>query len=291
MNKKILSNRQGIKIPHKNMVELRRQGLLNLGIENDLSTQIAGQTNLGPKKTTAVTAFNFWNWVAISAFIFSIYWSVTKNWWWFIVGFLIMRLIWSANKKGNAKNFLDAAMIDKEFYERVLELNGWMYQVNQKDEILVRNIGLNESQIIADYGELMDRLDVTLTFYDTSVLPHPKHKIQEALINRYKITSEELMRSHLKNALFTTCNFIDGLKEPVTTSLNKHRILIEESGFTSNSFLSKSEAEITQEDKNKFESLAKILASDQSTENNEVYKQLLIKSQKEFKQVLHRLSD
>jgi hypothetical protein len=55
--------------------------------------------------------------------------------------------------------------------------------------------------------------------------------------------------------------------------------------------LSKSEAEITQEDKNKFESLAKILASDQSTENNEVYKQLLIKSQKEFKQVLHRLSD
>ena len=36
------------------------------------------------------------------------------------------------NKKGNADNYLDAAMIDKEFYERVQALNGWVYELEEE---------------------------------------------------------------------------------------------------------------------------------------------------------------
>jgi hypothetical protein len=133
MKKQILSNRDGLKIPHADMVALRQAGVINLGIENELSATIAGVTKIGPKKTTAVAAFQFWNWIAVGIFVGSIYWSFTKSWWWFVVGLIIMRVIWSANKKGNAENFLEAAMHDREFYDRVLDINGWMYQFKEDD--------------------------------------------------------------------------------------------------------------------------------------------------------------
>jgi hypothetical protein len=136
MKRGILTNRQGFRIPHADMVNLRQQGLLNLGVENDLATKVAGMTNLGPKKTTAVAAFHFWNWVGFIVLIGSVYWSFTKDWWWFILGFILWRMLWSANKKANADNFLDAAMVDKEFYDRVLDMGGWMYQVKKSDSSL-----------------------------------------------------------------------------------------------------------------------------------------------------------
>lgn len=130
----ILTNRQGFKVPHEEMVKLRYEGKLNLGIENDLSTKISGLfPTVGPDKTLAVAAFHFWNWVAIAILLWTIYWSFVSSWWWFILGLGIMQVIWSANKVGNAENFLDAAMIDKDFYERVLDLKGWMYQLAESD--------------------------------------------------------------------------------------------------------------------------------------------------------------
>lgn len=32
---------------------------------------------------------------------------------------------------GTRENMLDAAMEDERFYERVLELNGWLYQIEE----------------------------------------------------------------------------------------------------------------------------------------------------------------
>ena len=59
--------------------------------------------------------------------------KTSSNWWWFILGFLAMRVVWGANKKGGSENLLDAAMIDSEFYDRVKELGGWMYQMEESD--------------------------------------------------------------------------------------------------------------------------------------------------------------
>ena len=120
-----------MRIPHAEMVSLRNKGLLNLGIDNSTATTISGLTNLGPQKTAAAVAFKFWAWIGVGIFIWSVYWSFTKNWWWFIAGFVVTQIIWSANKKSNAENFLDAAMVDKEFYDRILAVDGWIYQFEQ----------------------------------------------------------------------------------------------------------------------------------------------------------------
>ena len=112
------------------MSELSKAGLLNLGIDNILAARIASVRGLEPKTTTASAAFHFWSWVAMGLFIYSIYLSFTQSWWWFIPGFVVMNAIWKTNKKGNSENLLDAAMIDREFYERVRSMSGWLYELD-----------------------------------------------------------------------------------------------------------------------------------------------------------------
>jgi hypothetical protein len=128
----ILTNLQGVSIPHEIVVSLRQRGMLNLGIDNAIAQDISAQQNAGPTKTTTVPAFHFWNWVAIVIFIGSVYWSFAQAWWWFIIGFVVMRALWRANITGNAENLLDAAMVDKEFYDKVLSIHGWQYQVSEE---------------------------------------------------------------------------------------------------------------------------------------------------------------
>ena len=64
-------------------------------------------------------------------FGYTVYLSVTSDWWWFFVGLVGAVIVWRANKRGNSENYLDAAMIDKEFYERVRTLGGWLYQLDE----------------------------------------------------------------------------------------------------------------------------------------------------------------
>ncbi|MET4173852.1 hypothetical protein ABIB99_004952 [Bradyrhizobium sp. LA6.1] len=55
----------------------------------------------------------------------------TSQWWWFIVGIIGPIVISKANQGANAGNVLDAAMIDRDFYERVRKINGWQYQIDE----------------------------------------------------------------------------------------------------------------------------------------------------------------
>jgi len=128
---KQLYNCEQVNLTHPQMLELRGSGDLNLGIDDRLATQIANAKGEGPNKTSANVAFHFWNWIAIGGLGYSIYLSFTDSWWWFIVGFIGVSVIWKANKKSNSENFLDAAMIDQEFYERVQEFGGWLYQIEE----------------------------------------------------------------------------------------------------------------------------------------------------------------
>ena len=123
---------QEVALTHARMVELRASGHLQLGILDELAVKIANTKGLGPTKTTANLAFYFWGWIALGGFIFTVYLSFTSDWWWFIVGLFGMALIWNANKKGHSQNYLEAAMVDSEFYERVRQLNGWIYQIEEK---------------------------------------------------------------------------------------------------------------------------------------------------------------
>ena len=133
MSKKLYSCKE-VDLSHSQMVKLRVSGDLDLGIENSLETHIAGARTargIGPSKTTVNAGLFFWNLVGLGVFIYSIYSSFTGRWWWFIVGFIVGGFILHMNKKSRSRNCLDAAMIDREFYEHVRKFGGWLYEIEE----------------------------------------------------------------------------------------------------------------------------------------------------------------
>lgn len=122
-----------VSIDHPTLIRMRKEGTLQLGIDNALATHIANTPGAGPKRNTSSLAFHLYSWIAVGVFGYSIYLSFTSAWWWFIPGFFLMGIIWRANKSGNAENLLDAAMNDPEFYQRVREAGGWLYELEEAD--------------------------------------------------------------------------------------------------------------------------------------------------------------
>ena len=121
-----------VSIPHGQLVALRKDGRLTLGINNEAAKVMLAQ-GLGPKKSTADVATHLFSWVAIGVFIASIVLSFTWHWWVFIPGFFLMRIIWGAAKAALPDNYLDAAFFDEDFYERGRSLGVWLYQLAPED--------------------------------------------------------------------------------------------------------------------------------------------------------------
>tara|TARA_B110000305_G_C19088154_1_gene469456 strand:+ start:216 stop:629 length:414 start_codon:yes stop_codon:yes gene_type:complete len=126
--KKYLGNE--VSMPYEQMIELRKSGKLNLGIDNAIALKIADKASFKKPKTIGA-AMHFWNWIAIGCLVYSIYLSFTSFWWAFIPGIIIMSVIWNANKKGNSDNLLDEGQRNKEFYEQIRSLDGWMYEIDE----------------------------------------------------------------------------------------------------------------------------------------------------------------
>ena len=55
------------------------------------------------------------------------YLSFTDAWWWFLIGIVGFGVISKANTKAHTENYIDAAMTDEDFYERLIRLNVWLY--------------------------------------------------------------------------------------------------------------------------------------------------------------------
>ena len=121
-----------VRLSRTRLVELRQAGKVQLGIVDAFAARMAQDTALGPQKTTANTAFHFWNIVAMGGFLYTLYLSFTDVWWWGIVGFVGCIWLFKSNKKGNSENYLDAAMVDEGFYQRVQNLEGWLYQMTEQ---------------------------------------------------------------------------------------------------------------------------------------------------------------
>jgi len=222
--KKLLTNKEGFALSHENLKELRAKNLVNLGIFNDVASAISSNKSLSPTKTTASAAYKFWNYIAVAVFILGIYKGFTGSLWFILLGVIASGAIISSNKKGNAENLLDAALADKEFYEKILALKGWMYQFDEKKikqiEEIIGTI-VQKVDVVSDFGNQFSKLDM-LTFWDESTLCHPKAKIQEALLDEIKATTDAKQKENLKIALLFTCQFIKDLGEPVQLSVNKH---------------------------------------------------------------------
>ena len=131
MSEKRIFGCREVRLSHVRLVELREAGKVQLGIVDDFAAQIAQEKSLGPQ-TTADSAFHFWNIVAFGGFLYTLYLSFTDAWWWGVVGLLGSIWVFRSNKKGNSENYLDAAMLDEEFYQRVQNSNGWLYQMTEQ---------------------------------------------------------------------------------------------------------------------------------------------------------------
>ena len=77
-----LHNTEGVKLSHEVMVKLRNEGVLGLGIRDDLAERITQIRGLGPTKTCANSAFKFWNLGGFCIFFYTLYMSFTSDWWW-----------------------------------------------------------------------------------------------------------------------------------------------------------------------------------------------------------------
>jgi hypothetical protein len=121
-----------VDIPHAKFLELRYAGKVGLGMAHQDVVTITNNSQYGPK-TTANAAFKFWNFIITAGFFYSLYLAFTVAWWWFIIGLFGCGVVTKANRKGHAENYIDAAMTDEDFYERLVRLNVWLYQMNEED--------------------------------------------------------------------------------------------------------------------------------------------------------------
>jgi hypothetical protein len=119
-----------LQLPYEVVVKLRNEKALNLGIDQSIAVNLSTNNKHNIKNKSVSAALHFWSWVGFLVFAYTVYLSFTGDWWWFIVGGIILNIIWKANKQGNAENILDEALANKEFYNKVLEEGGWLYEVD-----------------------------------------------------------------------------------------------------------------------------------------------------------------
>ena len=113
-----------VSIPYKDLIELIKTNKVNLGIGDDLAQKIS----MSGSATKPIRYANLiWNLFGIGIFVLSIYFSITLNWYLFIFGFFIWYRIYKINKKSNSENILAEAQVNKDFYEKIRKIDGWIY--------------------------------------------------------------------------------------------------------------------------------------------------------------------
>ena len=128
--KQTFSCRQ-IELSHEEMLRLRQAGILILGIYSKLAEQIS--QNYIPRQTMEATADRPWSWVIFLGLLSILYFSFTSYLWWFIFIVGCVALGTLLPPQSNSENVLDAAIIDKEFYDQIKSLNGWRYVMEEKE--------------------------------------------------------------------------------------------------------------------------------------------------------------
>lgn len=128
------SNEEGIRIPFDDYIELYKKGVLRLGITNSVAEFLVNTKDprFCPNKSTSI-AYSMWGWIAIAILVYSIYLSFTSSWWSFIPGLILYATLTRSTTKGNALNYVDMAMYNRDFYNNVMGIDGWLYNAN--DEI------------------------------------------------------------------------------------------------------------------------------------------------------------
>ena len=124
-------------IPYEQMVSLREKGQLNFGIDRLTGQHMTNNPNIlqladDPALLKATwKAHNFWTYVMVGGFIFSIYLSFANAWWWFLIGLVSLPFLNSMIVKSNEENLLNVMIEDKGLYEAMCKGKRLNYLVDE----------------------------------------------------------------------------------------------------------------------------------------------------------------
>jgi len=127
----LLTNADGFHLWYEDLRELVDKRVVTLQLSEASAMAISNAGGIGAKGSGSSAAFHFYNWLGLGVFVGSIYFSVTYAWWSFVPGFLIWRVIWNANKKGNIENQVADGYRDRDFYELINAHNGWAFLIEE----------------------------------------------------------------------------------------------------------------------------------------------------------------
>ena len=128
-----------VNLTHDQMVELNKEGSLNLIIVDSLEKQIDSLAQNESKNISSGYKLTKRKIIALGVLGVSFYFGINESWGWLGIG-LIAAVIIVLKKENNNTNIIDLAIKDAEFFERVKEMKGWTFQIEEgkEKEYLVR---------------------------------------------------------------------------------------------------------------------------------------------------------
>ncbi len=230
-----------VNINHDQMVELNKEGSLNLLIVDSLEKQIYSLAQNESKNISSGYKLTKRKIIALGVLGVSFYFGINESWGWLGIG-LIAAVIIVLKKENNNTNIIDLAIKDAEFFERVKEMKGWTFQIEEgkEKEYLVRpaeedndDESGNSNEVeeensddddeidkdfvkwvdkrVKAYGDLVEAdPGSTIDIVDTSELPYPKEEMLDALIVMV-ILGEDVDISALSMAALDLANYQDNV--------------------------------------------------------------------------------
>ena len=122
-----------IKISYEELIKLHKAKKIALTLDIILAFDILANRNYRPGGNTYLYIFFIIICLTIGVFAFSIYLSFTSAWWYFIPGLLITWIMWNANRRSVADNLTGEAFKDKNYYEKIRKIKGWVYRMDEAD--------------------------------------------------------------------------------------------------------------------------------------------------------------
>jgi len=116
------------------------------------------------------------------------------------------------------KKYLKKALGNKEFYESLLDLDCLCYEISTTDGKHLEKYMPKSSnaEIIGSFGDLMQKQDFDMAaIYDVKELKYSKVDTLTAFCEEIKNTPDEKMKGVFENGLFLTCNFFEGIGQPL----------------------------------------------------------------------------
>tara|TARA_A200000113_G_C8570255_1_gene259039 strand:- start:8 stop:394 length:387 start_codon:yes stop_codon:yes gene_type:complete len=119
------------------MKTFNERGQLQLGIDGETAKQMTNNTNIlqfaNDKKylKSVWAAHNFWFYIALGAFGFTIYLSFTNAWWWFLIGFIGFVVLRGILTKSNEQNLLNALLNDRGLYDAMNSAKRLSFQIDE----------------------------------------------------------------------------------------------------------------------------------------------------------------